>query len=217
MTTISEISTYAAAHKPKKSKAAAWTALQAVIVGDVTPANLATLYRYFEPKATSAQLADNDFAWCSAAVEKGGHREYIENMYCDGQGNLIATDGNRMHVATFDGVEGYYTPQGHLMEGATDNWTFPNWERVMPDETERLLWYRCLSEVFATDEGCEAYELPDGTLVNRAFWDAAVTGRETVEYCVTGKDRYSQLLFPDLGEGRTATLMSLNPDKVRKI
>ena len=219
MTTVSDIATYAAIHKPAKNKAAAWSALQSVIVGDGTFEQLATLYRYFEPKATPAQLADDDFAWCAAAVEKGGHRDYLENVYCDGKGKLVATDGQRIHVATFDGAEGYYTPRGQLMEGATDEWTFPDWARAIPDETERLLWYRCLSEVFAIKgaKALEAYELADGTLVDRSLWDAAVAGRETAAYCLVPKDGFNQILLPDLGEGRSATVMSLNPKKVSKI
>lgn len=219
-TTISDIATYAAIHKPAKSKAAAWEALRAVIVGDGTHEQLATLYRYFEPKATPAKLATDDFAWCAAAVEKGGHRDYLENIYCDGQGNLIATDGYRIHVATFDGAEGYYTPHGQLMVAATDKWTFANWERAMPDETERFLWYRCLSEVFTVsggDKPLEAYELADGMLVDRSRWDAATAGRETAVYCVTSKGSWDSILLPDLGEGRMATIMSLDLNKVRKI
>lgn len=218
MATISEIATYAAIYKPKKNKAAAWSALKSVIAGDGTHEQLATLYRYFEPKATPAQLADNDFAWCASAVEKGGTRDHIENVYCDGKGNLVATDGYRIHVATFDGAKGYYTPRGQLMEGTTDKWTFPDWNRAMPDETERLLWYRCLSEVFATNnDGREAYGLADGTLVDRSLWDAAVAGQETAVYCVTSKGSWNQILLPDLGAGRSATVMSLDLNKVRKI
>lgn len=221
MTTISDIATYAAIHKPAKNKAAAWSALQSVIIGDGTFEQLATLYRYFEPKATSAQLADDDFAWCAAAVSKDDTRLYIQNIYCDGEGNLIATDGQRIHVATFGGAEGYYTPRGQLLKGATGKWTFPDWRRAIPDpdETERLLWYRCLSEVFAIKgaTALEAYELADGTLVDRSLWDAAVAGRETTAYCLVPNGNFTQILLPDLGSGRSATVMSLNLRKVQKV
>lgn len=221
MTTLSDVATYAALYKPAKSKAAAWAALQSVMAGDGTVEQFATLYRYFEPKATSAQLATDDFAWCAAAVETTGKRAYLENIYCDGHGHLVATDGRRLHVATFNGKMGYYTPHGQLMEGATNKWTFPEWTRLIPAETERLHWYACLSEIFAVkdEDGKlrEAYELADGTLVDRSQWDVAIAGRDMVAYCTLLGGKSTPVLLPDLGGGRRALVVPLDPNKVRKV
>lgn len=229
MTTISDIATHAALYKPAKSKAAAWKALQSVIVGDGTFEQLATLYRYFEPKATSAQLAENDFAWCATAAMGTNGRPQMANAYCDGRGVLIGVNGLSIHVGSFDGIKGYYDAQGQFIEKATDKWTFPKWRELIPAETERLTWYAILSQVITIQSLVggggprEAYQLADGTFVYRAQWNAAVAGRDTALYCVPAPDTggagdtICKILLPDLGEGRFALVVGLDPAKVRVV
>lgn len=229
MTTISDIATYAALNKPSKSKVAAWKALQSVIVlaGDGPLEPLATLYLYFQPKATPAQLAENDFAWCASAAQDTNGRPQMANAYCDGQGRLIGLSGMSIHMGSFDGEAGYHDAQGELIRNATDKWQFPKWRELIPAETYRLTWYTIMSPVLTimVDRAGprEAYQLEDGTFVYRDLWNAAVAGRDTALYCAPAPDTDAsggdirKVLLPDLGGGRSALVVGIDPAKVQVV
>lgn len=87
------------------------------------------LLTYFAPAIPAKPKTT--FQWVAKACGKKDIRFYLNSVYCDG--NLVATDGRRLHIAySVEHEHGYFEPRTQIKENIST--TFPNYSRIMPKE-----------------------------------------------------------------------------------
>lgn len=69
----------------------------------------------------------NAIEWVRQAVSKDNSRPNLTSVYGTGK-EVVATDGNRLHVATVPGLTGYLESPGLDMQ-------FPDWKQAIPVDT----------------------------------------------------------------------------------
>ena len=179
MDTLTIVATMASVLK-KPSKADAHQILVELIRTESIPeTEAAQLYAFFMPKVNPAK---SNIAWVAgAAAQHDIGRPYLEYLYSDGTW-LMATDGPRLHRIPTDLSAGYYDKSGTAI--SRDD-KYPDVERLIPVRKERIpVTVEDLSVVVIT-ERMHAYRLPSGTLLNKAYLDAALNGRPAFEYYQT--------------------------------
>ena len=142
---------------------------------------VAQLYAHFIP--TPAGKPKTVDAWIRKAINKGDVREYLQYVYVTENGNMVATDGHRLHVGYGAGegmAPGFYDNAGNLVEIGQ---RFPNWERILPNPVNLRFCEldQIQTEVIETgqhDKFKFAYKLtfPCGTVIHAAkkYWDEMV-------------------------------------------
>lgn len=134
---------------------------------------LAGAYKYFQPAQPAKPK--NLWQWVAQAVSNDPHRPFIHNVWCDGE-FAVATDGHRLHMIPCKNAPGYYTVDGHRMDGLDEQWTFPDYKRVIPQGLD----YREISidtskvERSPVNDKLYWYPLNDGFSIDKRYFDQAV-------------------------------------------
>ncbi len=168
---------------------------------------LAAAYKAYIPAAT--KKPKNVFDWVYMARGTEQTRPYLNFVWSDGEGNIVATDGHRLHLARMDLVRGFYDGQCKPVDY---DGTFPDFWRVIPEDHPQTVDFN----------GCElvnigktiAYKHNGGTLdggitVNKQYIDAANSMGASV-FSYPSKDSMAfkacKAQWPD---GRVAVVMGL--------
>jgi hypothetical protein len=135
---INEIANLAT-KKKKPNKAQLWAQYKTLVSnldGNDSITNtdnnvLVDMYNHFQP-ATPAKPKTPQQWLAKAMAGKGEVRHYLQYIYADGS-NLVATDGNRLHIWTVSDVaDGYYDKN---MQKINEDAKFPDYKRVLPLRT----------------------------------------------------------------------------------
>ena len=170
--------------QPKLKKAEAQALIEKYFKGaqdDQTRVELAQLYRYFTP--APAKTAKTTTEWVHKAADPSDTRPFLNHSYSDGK-RLVATDGARLHLAETDLPVGYYDNKGNLIEGHAEKHTFPQYETLLPSDSE------VLGRVFLSDQKLHtikpkygkktvAMEIGD-VFIDKRFIDELANGREAL-------------------------------------
>lgn len=145
-----------------------------------------------------------DLTWVAKAAHQGdpGKRPEKQLLYSDGHGNLIATDGQRMHIAPTTLPHGYYSPQGEPVEDPA---------RGLPDHQNTIQKFGCagsremsfadVSVIDRGDEGTRKYLIPGGCIVNAGHFDEATNGTDHFRACISEKQPQGHhLMRLEMGE-----------------
>lgn len=165
----------------KYKKAEARSALKVIFenhaeqLSDDALFHLGQLYRHFMPPAPRA--AKTLEQWVAKAAGKKDVRYYLNYLYADPAGYLVATDGHRMHVIDLpEGMQpGYYCPKTLERLHDTEEWRYPDWQRITP-RPGTLPTQRLDVSTWAVDEiqGKPVYRMPDGVALNKQYVDDAL-------------------------------------------
>jgi len=165
----------------KYKKAEAQNALKVIFenhaeqLSDDALFHLGQLYRHFMPPAPRA--AKTLEQWVAKAAGKKDVRYYLNYVYADPAGCLVATDGHRMHVIDLpEGMQpGYYCPKTLERLHDTEEWRYADWQRIVPTPTTQELQPLDVS-AWAVDEiqGKPVYRMPDGAALNKQYVDEAL-------------------------------------------
>lgn len=143
-------------------------------------ARLAELYAYFMPALP--KKPKDDFGWVALAVGKEGSRPYLGYVYVDG-GQMVATDGYRMHVADAGEFEpGFYHPV--TRERCAVDFKYPEYKRVIPEASRKPRE--------PVDKGCAdmgSYGIArkmDDAAFNKRYLDDALAGLELPQWTMQG-------------------------------
>ena len=137
--------------------------------------HLGQLYRYFMPAAPRTPKTLEQ--WVAKAAGKKDVRYYLNYVYADPAGFLVATNGHRMHVMDLpEGMKpGYYCPKTLEWLQDHEEWRYPDWQRIMPTPARWLLQRLDIS-TWAVDEieDKAVYRMPDGVALNKQYVDEAL-------------------------------------------
>ena len=87
-----------------------------------------SLLNYFAPSAPKTPR--DSFEYCAKAVaDHHDVRAYLRYVYVEG-GDIVATDGHRMHYGTTDLTDGFYDPKTRLPVDVSHK--YPEWRRIVP-------------------------------------------------------------------------------------
>lgn len=136
---------------------------------DTIRARLAEAYRYFTP--TVAAKPKTRWDWVSLAISNDQTRPHLHNVWCDGE-YAVAIDGHRLHMTPCNFAPGYYTVDGKRMDGLEDQWTFPDYKRVIPDNTHAPL----VIDTARVEKKGEIYhyKITDNFGINKRYHDQSV-------------------------------------------
>ena len=91
------------------------------------------LVNYFSPPL--AKKPKTAFQWVALAAAKKDVREYLKYVYVTDQGEMVASDGERMHYAPTDIPGGFYCPKTGLKVNV--DLKFPeNWQRIAKESRQ---------------------------------------------------------------------------------
>lgn len=96
--------------------------------------DLAALYKFFIPSAPAKPKTVQQWVAKAADVKLKDKRPYCAYVYAHGD-NMVATDGYKLFTAKQTVDPGYYdTKTGKLVYDA-DDFSYPNYQRLLPDTT----------------------------------------------------------------------------------
>ena len=137
--------------------------------------HLGQLYRHFMPPAPRAPKTLEQ--WAAKAAGKKDVRYFLNYVYADPAGYLVATDGHRMHVMDLpEGMRpGYYCPKTLEWLQDHEEWRYPDWQRIIP-RPGTLPLHRLDISTWKVDEieGKAVYRMPDGVALNKQYVDEAL-------------------------------------------
>ena len=146
--------------------------------------DLAGLYAYFMP--TKSKTAKTAFDWVAQAAAVKDCREYLNFVYVTAEGDMVATDGHRLHRAPAPAslLPGYYDPRNGDWVHGPDFAKYPDYARVLADAEKgaSTLYLEDPLTVGETDLGHPVYLLrPDGdrAAFQIKYLDAALAGMPT--------------------------------------
>jgi len=176
MSTINKIATLATRQRFKTSRADAYQIVTGAIEngGVLSDDDMANLYAFFLPNIPKNK---NDFQWVYSAVATD-HRYYLNYVYVT-DGEMVATDGIRLHVASTDLADGFYDKAETRVDVDA---TFPDYKRVIPAPKQPYTWIAEYCEVIDGGDKKQMYRLANGAGVNKRLWDAATQGAPIVDY-----------------------------------
>ena len=165
--------------KPKKAEAQ--NALKSIFeehadqLSDDALFHLGQLYRHFMPPAPRAPKTLEQ--WAAKAAGKKDVRYFLNYVYADPAGYLVATNGHRMHVIDLpEGMRpGYYCPKTLEWLHDVEEWRYPDWQRIIP-RPGTLPLHRLDISTWTGDEiqGKAVYRMPDGVALNKQYVDEAL-------------------------------------------
>ena len=177
---------------------------------------LASAYKHFMPKP--GKNPTTILEWVAKALGNEEARPYLHHIYSDGNGTVVATDGQRLHLAPLDLPYGYYDHQGNRIEKTSGEDQFPDFWRVIPEAKEQaVIDY---DEVFETKHhGKKLYAHPFVTQ------DSLKTGLQMPmieaalsyggDYTLKRKaDRHNEPARFDFEDGRIAVIMPIAERKI---
>lgn len=134
MITVNELASKAATITHRVNKKACLDIVEDIALNNLSKPQLqsrcAELYSYFIPKPPAKAKTVEDWVW--KAVAKKDIRWYLEQAYAHENGDLVATDGHRLHIFHNSGYEpGYYNAQ---MLPISIDARFPNYQAVVPSK-----------------------------------------------------------------------------------
>jgi hypothetical protein len=183
MPTLNEIATLATRQQFKTSRSDAYLIITHAIEdgGVLSEYDMANLYSFFIPTTPKNK---NDFQWVHSAITTTKDtRYYLKYVYVI-DGEMVATDGHRMHIAETDLENGFYDKAGVKVEVDA---TFPNYKRVIPKDGTPFSWVAEYCEVIENGGAPLIYKLPNGAGVNKKYWDAATQGASVVDFDAVDK------------------------------
>ena len=168
----------------------------------------AKIYAHFIKKIKSSGSKD-PFDWCRLAVSREKTRPNIMHVYVDG-GQMVATDGRRVHVAPTNLPDGFYDAAGNRIEDAAYLGTFPaQWRQIIEVPAD--------SESITLDLDAASLEI-DGKHETLAWGDLILNRRYLtdaigVAKSVTIRRRPGNptKIFIDLGDERKAVVAAMLP------
>lgn len=208
--TLTEIATMALHLGKKTNKAEAFKLLtDAINAGEpLTDGAFAALYAFFIPSPVPAK---KPFDWVQLACAKTSeNRYYLQHVYVT-DGRMVATNGHLLHALRTDLAEGFYDKAGTKIDVDA---TYPDFDRAIPaDRGKTHVWERKSAELISSWMGSDGiavhvYKLPNGTHVNKAYWDRATAGKDTVEFQNADAAAPVRVFFDD-DDGKIAVIMPL--------
>lgn len=182
--TLPEIATMAVQLGRKTNKREAFQLItEAIEAGEpLTDGAMAALYGFFMPSPVPAK---KPFDWVGLAISTEETRYYLCHVYVT-DGRMVATNGHLLHLLPTDREDGFYDKAGVKIEVDA---TFPDFDRVIPPaKGKTFVWKRKAAELVKpwtdghTGKLVHSYKLPNGTYVNKAYWDKATAGLDSVEF-----------------------------------
>ena len=177
--------------------------------------HLGQLYRYFMPPAPRTPKTLEQ--WAAKAAGKKDVRYFLNYVYADPAGYLVATNGHRMHVMDLpEGMRpGYYCPKTLEWLQDHEEWRYPDWQRIIP-RPGTLPLHRLDISTWKVDEieGKAVYRMPDGVALNKQYVDEALAmpGATMTHFYHDIEDERAPALF--VGTGDDGRRIESNPRAV---
>jgi len=198
---VNEIATLATKLHKKTNRKEAYDIVRSAIENDgvLDQYALANLYSFFIPNTPKVKT---DFQWVHTAISTEATRYYLNYVYV-ADGEMVATDGHRLHLAKTELENGFYDKAGNKVEVDA---TFPDYHRVIPEPAKPYSWVAAHCEVREIGDNGLAYILTNGAGVNKKYWDIASQGADVVDFDMADE---ATPLRMDFENGRLAVVMPM--------
>lgn len=171
---------------------------------------LKQLYAYFMPSLP--KRPKTAFQWVAKASAKKDARYYLNYVYQDADGTLVATDGHRLHIIeNYGEARTWYNPNTGDETGDVGH--FPDYRRVVPSaddmafagyiESQAQLEHRPLND----SKGNTAAILPNGSAVYALYLEDALQGFNAPCLWVQNAVDKAVVITDDATADRHATIM----------
>ena len=171
---------------------------------------LGMLYAYFMPPMPKS--AKSNFAWVAKACNpKDVSRPFSCYVFATDNGELVATEGPRLHLSKSEGREpGYYHPKTE--EKVNEEFIYPDFRRVIPDKEGRILTELKLSDLETIELGKTLFLVIENehgkTAFNKKYILDAANGDDTPSVYIEQNER-PRILLIEKGEQK-AVIMGTN-------
>lgn len=178
--------------------------------------HLARLYSQYIPKPRKTARTGLEWVY-KAALNPKEQRPHLHHAYADGTW-LVANDGHRMHAEKDSRPAGYYASNGERITSKdAEIWTFPDWQRVLPDlsraDSVTVNLAKCpiiFDEKKAKSVACYKVKAADGTTVhlNKNYVDQSTGGATEATFMIID-DTSPVEIVTEQGENARCVIMPM--------